>query len=140
VPRVASSNAERLRTGYEALAATGSWPAAPALLGPSFELHQDPMLDNARVFRGDEAPAALIALTAESLSEPTVQAERFIEAPAGEIVAIVRVSGRGRASGIAINRQQAHVWRFEGVQAREMTVHGSPDEALRALGLDEWPG
>ncbi len=136
---MASSNTERLHAGYEVLAATGTWPAEPALLGPDFELHQDPMLDNARVFRGAEAPAALMALTAESFSEPAVQAERFVETPAGEIVVIVRVSGRGRASGLAINRQQAHVWRFEGEEAREMTVYGSPNEALRALGLDEWP-
>ncbi len=136
---MASSNTELLRAGYEALAATGAWPAEPALLGQGFELHQDPILDDARVFGGAEAPAALMALVAESVSEPVVQAERFIEAPTGEIVVIVRVSGRGRASGIAINRQQAHVWRFEGEQAHEMTVHGSPDEARRALGLDEWP-
>ena len=136
---MASSTAERLSAGYEVLATTGAWPAELALLGPGFELHQDPMLDNARVFRGADAPAALMALMAESFSEPAVQAERFIEAPAGEIVVIVSVSGRGRASGIAIKRHQAHVWRFEGPEAREMTVHGSPHEALRALGLDEWP-
>jgi ketosteroid isomerase-like protein len=136
---MASSNAERLRAGYEGLTATGSWPAELAPLGPEFELHQDPILDNARVFRGADAPAALLALIAESVSDTTVQAERFIETPTGEIVALVRVSGRGRASGIAINRHQAHIWRFEGDAAREMTVHGSPHEALRALGLDEWP-
>jgi ketosteroid isomerase-like protein len=133
---MASSKIERLQDGYESLAATGQWPAEPALLGPGFELHQDPVLDNAKVFRGPDAPAALLALTAESFSEPSFQAEQFIEAPAGEIVVIVRVSGRGRASGIAINRQQAHVWRFEGDDAREMTVHGRAEEALRALGLD----
>ena len=136
---MASSNVERVRAGYEALAATGSWPTEQALLGPDFELRQDPILDIARVFRGAEAPAALLALTAESVSEPTVQPERFIEAPTGEIVAIVRISGRGKASGIAMNREQAHVWRFEGDAAREMTVHGTPHEALRALGLEEWP-
>jgi hypothetical protein len=136
---MASSNTERLRAGYEQLAATGAWPSESALLGPNFELHQDPMLDAAKVFRGPDAPTALIALTAESFSEPTVQAARFIEAPAGEIVVFVRVSGRGKASGIAINREQAHVWRFEGEEAREMTIHGSPNEALRALGLHQWP-
>jgi ketosteroid isomerase-like protein len=136
---MASSNTERLRAGYEGLAATGTWPAELAPLGPDFELHQDPIIDNARIFRGSDAPAALIALTAESFSEPAVQAERFIEAPAGEVVVIVRVSGRGRASGIAINRGQAHVWRFEGEEPRQMTVYGAPAEALRALGLDEWP-
>lgn len=136
---MASSNTERLRAGYQGLAATGAWPEEPALLGPEFELHQDPMLDNAKVFRGPDAPTELIALTAQSFSEPAVRAARFIEAPAGEIVVFVHISGRGRASGIAINREQAHVWRFEGEQAREMTVHASPNEALRALGLDQWP-
>jgi ketosteroid isomerase-like protein len=136
---MASSNIERLRAGYDAFATTGGWPVEPGLLGPDFELHQDPMLDNARVFRGADAPAALMTLAAEAVAEPGVHAERFIEAPGGEIVVIVRVSGHGRASGIAINREQAHVWRFVGEQAREMTVHGSPAEALRALGLDEWP-
>ncbi len=130
---------EQLRAGYEALAQTGEWPTEPAPLGAEFELHQDPVLDNAKVFRGPGAPAALIALTAESLAEPAVRAERFIEAPAGEIVVIVRVSGHGRASGIAIDRQQAHIWRFEGQNARELTVHGSSEDALRALGLHEWP-
>jgi ketosteroid isomerase-like protein len=136
---MASSNAERLQAGYEALAATGSWPTQPALLSADFELRQDPILDNAKVFRGADAPVALLALTAESVSEPTVRAERFVETQPGEIVAIVQISGRGKASGIAMNREQAHVWRFEGEEAREMTVHGSPREALRALGLDEWP-
>jgi ketosteroid isomerase-like protein len=130
---------ERLRATYEALESTGSWPAEPALLGADFELHQDPMLDNARTFRGAEAPAALLALIGESIAEPSVHADRFHEAPTGEIVAIVRLSGHGRASGIAINRRQAHVWRFDGDAAREMTVHAGPGEELRALGLDEWP-
>jgi hypothetical protein len=134
---MASSNVERLRAGYGALAATGAWPAEPAPLGPDFELHQDPFLDNARVFRGPEAPDALIALTAESFSEMALQAERFLETPGGEIVVVVRVSGRGKASGIAVEREQAHVWRFEGERAREMTVHGRAVEALRALGLDD---
>jgi ketosteroid isomerase-like protein len=136
---MAGSNGSHLRASYEALAATGNWPEEPMLLGASFELHQDPMLDSARVFRGADAPAALMALASESLIEPAVEPERFIEAPAGEIVVIVRVSGQGRASGIATHRQQAHIWRFDGRDAREMTVYGSPDEALRALGLDEWP-
>jgi hypothetical protein len=137
---MSGSNVERLRAGYDGLAATGGWPAEQELLGPEFELHQDPMLDDARVFRGPDAPAALFALLGESFSEPAVQAERFIEAPGGEIVVIVRVSGRGRASGIAINREQAHIWRFEADEPREMTIHGSSREALGALGLDAWPG
>jgi hypothetical protein len=136
---MAGSNTERLRAGYEGLAANGTWPSDPALLGPDFELHQDPMLDTARVFRGADAPTELIALFAESFTDPAVLAERFIEAPAGEIVVLVRVRGHGRASGIAIDREQAHVWRFEGEEPREMTVHGGSNEALRALGLAEWP-
>jgi ketosteroid isomerase-like protein len=134
---MASSNMARLQAGYESLTATGSWPAESSLLGPDFELHQDPALDNARIFRGPDAPAVLIALMAESFSDPAVHADRFIEASAEEIVVVVRVSGRGRASGIAINRQQAHVWRFDREQAQEMTVYGSAREALRALGLNE---
>jgi len=136
---MASSNAERLRAGYEALATTGSWPGGSALLGEEFELHQDPMLDDSRVFRGSDAPGLLLALFAESISDPRVQAQRFIEMPTGEVVAIVRVSGRGRASGIAIDREQAHVWSFDGEEARQMTVHGSSREALRALGVEDWP-
>lgn len=136
---MASSNTERLRAGYQALATTGRWPAEPVLLGAGFELHQDPMLDNANVFRGADAPAALLTLIAQSFAEPEVQAERFIEAPGGEIVVIVRVTGRGKASGIAIKKEQAHVWRFEGEAACEMTVHGSAKEALRALDLEDWP-
>jgi hypothetical protein len=133
---MASSNVERLRAAYEDLAARGEWPEEPPLLGPGFELHQDPVLDNAKVFRGPDAAAALMELTGQSISELTVEAERFIEAPSGEIAVVVRTSGRGRASGIAIDRHQAHVWRFEGPEPRQMVVHGRADEALRKLGLD----
>jgi hypothetical protein len=135
-----SQNAERLRAGYEVFAASGSWPEGQKLLAEDFELHQDPILDDARVFRGTGAPEELLTLVAGAVSEPTVEAERLIDLPTGEIVAFVCVSGHGKASGIAINRHQAHIWQFEGDQARRMTVHGSPAEALRALGLDDWPG
>jgi hypothetical protein len=135
---MAGPNTDRLRAGYEALAGNGSWPAEPPLLGPDFELHQDPMLDTAKVFRGPDAPAELIATTSGWLPELTIAVDRFIETGPAEVVAIVRLSGRSR-SGMSLNREQAHVWHFEGERAREMTVHGSPREALRVLGLEEWP-
>ena len=49
-----------------------------------------------------------------SIRDVVVEAERFAESGGGDIVALVRVRGKGRASGIAIDREQAHLSSFDG--------------------------
>jgi ketosteroid isomerase-like protein len=131
---MSSENRERLRTAYETLSSTGAW-ASPALLAADFELHQDPLLDAGRTFHGPDGPGEMLNMLAASLLDVVVEAEGFVEGDSGEIVALVRVRGKGRASGIAIEREQAHLWTFDGRTAARMTVFGDRRAGLQAAGL-----
>jgi ketosteroid isomerase-like protein len=127
-------NSDRLRTAYEKLSSTGAWDS-PGLLATDFELHQDPVLDVRRTFRGPDSPDEMLKMLEASFSDVVVEAERFAESGGGEVVALVRVRGKGRASGIAIDREQAHLWSFDGSTAVRMTVFGNRREALEKAGL-----
>jgi ketosteroid isomerase-like protein len=133
---MAQPTLEELRSSYEALARTGEWPGG-GLLATDFKLHQDPMLDAGKVFHGPEAPNELMSGFRQAFTDTTFESERFIEAPAGELVVIVRVRGRGQASGIGLERLQAHVWTFDEEHAISMVVYGVASEGLRAVGLPE---
>src|SRR5262249_32814618 len=125
---------ERLHTAYEALSSTGMWES-PGLLAADFELRQDPVVDAARTFHGPDSPGEMLKLLEASFGDVVIEAERFLESGRGDIVALVRVRGRGRASGIAIDREQAHVWSFDGPTAVRMTVFSDRREGLQAAGL-----
>jgi ketosteroid isomerase-like protein len=133
---MSSENSERLSAVYDTLASTGAWES-PGLLAADFELRQDPVLDAGRTFHGPGGPGELLQMLEASFRDVVVEAERFVEGGGGDIVAMVRVRGHGRASGIAIDREQAHLWSFDGPTAVRMMVFGDRGEALQAAGLSE---
>jgi ketosteroid isomerase-like protein len=133
---MSGENSERLRSAYATLSSTGAWDA-PGLLAADFELHQDPIIDTGKTFHGPEGPADMLNTLAASFLDVVVDAERFVESDSGDVVALVRIRGKGRASGAAIDKEQAHLWSFEGATAVRMTVFGDRREGLRVAGLSE---
>src|SRR5271165_163994 len=127
---------DRLRASYERLGETGEWPQE-GLLSPDFELHQDPFLDGAKVFQGPEAASEILGRQGQAFREMSFEAERLIQAPAGEVVVLLRIRARGRASGMAVDRVQAHVWTFADGAAVTMRIYERPAEALKAVGLEQ---
>ncbi|HMD57158.1 MAG TPA: hypothetical protein VKG82_06770 [Solirubrobacteraceae bacterium] len=125
---------ESLRSGYEVLSRTGEWPE-DGLLASGFELHRDPFVDAAGVPPGPGAPGELMRVLNGAMRDVSLETERFIEAPDGVVVAVIRMRANGRASGIALDKQQAHVWTFENDVAVRMQIYGQTAEALRAVGL-----
>jgi ketosteroid isomerase-like protein len=69
-------------------------------------------------------------------SDVRVSAERFLEAPEGRMVVLVRVEGEGRASGAAIVDSGANVWTFgSDGRAVALAVYSNREAALRDAGL-----
>ena len=54
-----------------------------------------------------------------------------------QVVAIVHVQARGRASGAAVDLHAAHLWAFRDGKAMRMQVYADAAEALEAVGLRE---
>jgi len=52
-----------------------------------------------------------------------------------KVVALIKVNGRGKSSGIDFERICANIWRFEGDRPTSMIVYYEPENALRDAGL-----
>lgn len=133
---MSQENVDRLRAAYEAFNQTGE--IVVAHLAPDFELRQaSSIIDTAGVFRGPDAFRDVLRELEESFEDFNSEAERFIEAPTGEIVVFVHVLGRGRGSGAEMDNRIAHVWTFRDDKAVRMVAYEEPADALEAVGLRE---
>jgi ketosteroid isomerase-like protein len=127
-------NVARLRAGIEAFRRTGRIDSG--FLAPDFEVHQaSSIVDTAGVFRGPDAPQASLRELEESFEELSFDAERFIEAPGGEIVVFIHARGQGRGSGVKIDNHIAWVFTYRDDKPVRLVVYEEQAEALEAVGL-----
>jgi ketosteroid isomerase-like protein len=72
----------------------------------------------------------------EAWAEWRLEPEEFIDA--GErVVVLVRLSARGRGSGVSLERRDGMVWTVRNGMAIRLDYYNSPAEALEAAGLRE---
>jgi ketosteroid isomerase-like protein len=127
-------NVEQLRAAYEAFSETGE--IVGSHLAPDFEMRQaSSIIDSAGVFHGPNAFRDVLRELQEAFDDFTTRAEKFIEAPTGEILVFVHVLGRGRGSGAEMDNRIAHVWTFRGEKAVRMVAYEEQADALAALDL-----
>jgi ketosteroid isomerase-like protein len=65
---------------------------------------------------------------------PWMEAEDLIDA-GDQVVAFVRVHGRGKGSGAAVDARIAQVWTIRGKRATRLEYYGDRTEALNAVGM-----
>ena len=128
------SNVEQLRAAYEAFNETGE--VVVSHLAPDFEMRQaSSIIDSAGVFHGPTAFRDVLRELEEAFEDFRTEAEKFIEAPTGEIVVLVRVLGRGRGSGAEMDNRIAHVWTYAGDKAVRMVAYEEQADALAAADV-----
>lgn len=128
------SNLEQLRAAYEAFNETGE--VVVSHLAPDFEMRQaSSIIDSAGEFHGPGAFRDVLQELEEAFEDFKTEAEKFIEAPTGEIVVLVRVRGRGRGSGAEMDNRIAHVWTYRDDMAVRMVAYEEQADALAALHL-----
>jgi ketosteroid isomerase-like protein len=72
----------------------------------------------------------------ESFASEHIDAEDIVDS-GDQVLVMVRLSGRGRASGIDIDQRFAMVWTLRDGRAIRMDMYLTRDEALKAVGLEE---
>jgi ketosteroid isomerase-like protein len=137
---MSGENVERAREAYDALGLAvrkGDFDAFfREYVHPEIEwvpLEGAPDMD---VSYGPEAVKGRMMAMLDVMEEPQIEAEEIIDA--GEKVVIaVRISGRGRASGIDVEAHWFHVLTERDNKAVRIEWHRSRDDALAAAGVSE---
>jgi ketosteroid isomerase-like protein len=86
-------------------------------------------------YRGPDAWGEYFARMHETWSEWSVSDFQVFDAGEEEVVALVRMAGRGHNSGVAVHRTIGMTYRLRGGRIARMRAYLDPDEAFEAVGL-----
>jgi ketosteroid isomerase-like protein len=131
---MSETNVETVRRGY-ALFAAGDLEAVAALFSDDAEVSDTGGLGVIGSAAGTRwGPEGFLRSTEEALEafeDFRVEAEDFVDA--GEAVVVpVRLSGRGRASGVEMEMRLAHLWVLRDGKVVRSEIYNTTEEALRA--------
>jgi ketosteroid isomerase-like protein len=89
---------------------------------------------DADISYGKEAVKGRVMAMLDVMEEPQIEAEEIMDAGQRVVIAI-RISGRGRASGVDVEASWFHVLTERDNKAVRIEWHRSRDDALEAAGL-----
>ena len=107
------------------------------LLAPDFEIDLSRRVFNPAVYHGIDGVARLNDEIRDVWEEFRVVPEQFIDA-GDRVVVMEKVRGRGRSSGVEVETPTyATIWTLRDGRATRVQVAVDPNEALKAVGLEE---
>lgn len=132
---MAGENIAIIREGLEALN-SGDEQRMLAFVDPEFETVVPPQLSaEPDTYRGHEGVRRYFRLFDEVMEGVHFEAERLWEA--GEhVVALVRLTARGRQTGFRVEQRIAQVWTVRDGRALRAQTFPELAEAFAAAGLD----
>jgi ketosteroid isomerase-like protein len=129
-------NVEALRRGFEALN-SGDMERIFAFVDPDFEAVVPPEFSaEPDTYRGYEGVRRYFASFQEAMDEIRFEADQVWDA-GDSVVVEVRLTARGRETGIPVEQQIAQVWGIRDGKATRAETYASLSEALEAAGLTE---
>jgi ketosteroid isomerase-like protein len=122
-----------MRAGYDALDRE-DLETILELMDPEIDIYDRPEAPDARSYHGHEGVLTALGLNFDAFEELHFEPEEFIGG-GDQVVVIVRLSGRGKVSGVPVEDRIAHHWSIRDGKAVRLQVFSDPSEALRAAGL-----
>jgi uncharacterized protein len=137
---MSKTNVEIIRRGYE-LYTAGDLEGVSGMFSTDAEVADSGGLGVAGTTAGTlHGPEGFLRAASESLEafdEYHVEAEDYIDA-GDAVVVLVRISGRGRASGAKLETRLAHLWVLgNNGKVIRGEVYRTTEEALAAVGLPD---
>jgi len=131
---------EAMRAGYEVGARSGEtfpsrWEIAfvEEAYHPEVEWHLRADLPDSRTLRGREEVLRLWTEWGDSFDDFLTEPLEIFET-GGKVVAVLRLSGRIKASEQQVAMEEVHVFSFRGGMVSEVREYLTRSEALKALG------
>jgi ketosteroid isomerase-like protein len=132
---VAEENPKIVRSMYEAFN-RGEIDRARETLHPAAELHQPPHVADTDSYYGRDEFVRGLALWLSAWEKPRFEPLDVREAGSG-VVMRVRVSGKGKASGIETASEFFHAWTLLDGKPHRCSVRSTEAEARKAARLDD---
>jgi ketosteroid isomerase-like protein len=108
------------------------------------EVHCDVEIDysdsnapDASVYRGQEACRTFVQGRYEDFADRSFEVVELIDATPTAVIAVGRMRGRGRASGVAVEAGSVTLWSLRDGKVSEIRLCQSREDALKAVGLEE---
>jgi ketosteroid isomerase-like protein len=129
-------NVELVSRAFDAFA-RGDLPAMLATFDPAVKLEDhDRSLDSPATYEGHEGFLEGIALVNEGFEDVRYTPEEFTDMGSRVLVA-VRRTGRGSASGVAVDERQFHLFDVEDGRIVRIRAFLEREQALEAAGQQE---
>jgi ketosteroid isomerase-like protein len=93
------------------------------------------VLGTVGTFHGHQGWLDLMAEVREAFDVVRLEPERLVATPPGRIVVFVRLSARGRASGLSVDTPIAIVVTIRRGRAGRLDIYRDPADAVEAAGL-----
>jgi uncharacterized protein len=104
------------------------------LCAPGFQLDMSERIFNPETYEGHDGIRRFYADVRDIWEQYRWAPEELIDAPP-RVVALVRAQGRGRGSGLEIDRRVALVWTLDRGRATALRLYVDPKNAIEAVGL-----
>ena len=125
-------NVAQVRRAYSTFGTEGfDEGAALELIAEDVVIRDRPEAPDPQVYRGLAGVEAALASSDESFEEFSLQPTELIGVGSSHVVVVLKMSGRGRGSGVPVEETIAHLWTMRDGKAVEMQVYSDPADALR---------
>ena len=132
---MSQQNVEALRRGFEALS-SGDMERILAFVHPDFETVVPPEFSaEPDIYRGYDGVRRYFASFQEAMDEIRFEAEQVFDA-GDSVVVEVRLTARGRETGIPVEQRINQVWWIQDGKATRAQTYSSLAEARDAAGAD----
>jgi ketosteroid isomerase-like protein len=105
-------------------------------LDPEIAMIESSTIPGATSAYGIDAVRRYMASFANYWDEIRFEPQEYIDA-GEQVIVVARLVGRGKASGVDVDRVWAYVWTVRGGKALRMEGYANRAEALKAAGLAE---
>jgi len=131
---MSQENVEIVRRAYERFSVTGV--LRPEIYDPDFvwDMSMFHGWPEKQTYPGIEGAAEFLGNWIDAWEEWELRVEELRDA-GDRVVAIVRQTGRAKATGLPTEMQFAQVWTLRGGKQTRMEMYASPAAALEAVGL-----
>jgi ketosteroid isomerase-like protein len=129
-----SENVEIVRRAYEAFNREGR-NAMLEFLHPEIEWDESELpARRPGVYHGHEGVTRLLNENASLWEDINVVIDEIIEGGSDQVVAMIRVTGRGRNTGVDVELATAQVWTLRAGKAKRVRLYLDRQEAMEVAG------